>query len=299
MRSARLLPRSLQNCFAKKNNFDDEKISTILLAAFGTLYAANAQVNVMGSEDFGRIFNLTYDQKIENRIYAHTIGNHIVFSNDNGENWAIFYSNPSEYVKDLKYYEKDDVLTFTTSKAIHFLDKNSGQIIKEINLPNPDPMASEEDIENYEVWGQNADVISVDNGQNWKTIPNADFLYMESSMPEFASTVIFEPDFAQYYLSSNDLGLVKYTIDMRTLTVNEPTIITGKDLTIYPNPVQHELNIKTTKKINQIEIYSLTGQKILTSTKTNIEVSKLSKGIYILKVITDDGQQLTQKFIKK
>lgn len=122
---------------------------------------------------------------------------------------------------------------------------------------------------------------------------------MESSMPEFASTVIFEHDFAQYYLSSNDLGLVKYTIDLRTLTVNEPTIITGKDLTIYPNPVEHELNIKTTKKINQIEIYSLTGQKILTSTKTNIEVSKLSKGIYILKILTDDGQQLTQKFIKK
>ena len=162
------------------------------MAAFGTLYAANAQVNVMGSEDFGRIFNLTYDQKIENRIYAHTIGNHIVFSNDNGENWAIFYSNPSEYVKDLKYYEKDDVLTFTTSKAIHFLDKNSGQIIKEINLPNPDPMASEEDIENYEVWGQNADVILVaqsyligsspyskaqftmDGGQTWQEIYYSD-----------------------------------------------------------------------------------------------------------------------------
>lgn len=60
---------------------------------------------------------------------------------------------------------------------------------------------------------------------------------------------------------------------------------------IYPNPAHNELHIKTDIAINNIEIYDLVGKKMLSknniSDTINIEI--LSKGIYLLKVYTDNG----------
>jgi len=68
------------------------------------------------------------------------------------------------------------------------------------------------------------------------------------------------------------------------------------DFIIYPNPFAHKLTIqsKNGTEISSIEIVNLTGQIVATST----DVSSLSKGIYILKVTTDNGVAVT-KFVKE
>lgn len=63
------------------------------------------------------------------------------------------------------------------------------------------------------------------------------------------------------------------------------------------NPVKDNLIIKTSLKINKIEIYSIAGQlvKILTN---NTQVSDLARGIYLAKITTDKGVT-THKIIKE
>ena len=79
-------------------------------------------------------------------------------------------------------------------------------------------------------------------------------------------------------------------------TVNFPQI------DMYPNPVSNKLNIETAGEIQQVSVYRLLGQEVLTkkpiSNKTTLETTGLQKGVYITK-ITIDGKESVTKFIKE
>ncbi|MCH2196506.1 T9SS type A sorting domain-containing protein [Kordia sp.] len=70
---------------------------------------------------------------------------------------------------------------------------------------------------------------------------------------------------------------------------------------IYPNPVTTVLNISMeATSFLKAEIYDLQGKKLFESKKTNIDVSHISNGIYILKIIdTETSVISTEKFVKK
>ncbi|KIA89373.1 T9SS type A sorting domain-containing protein [Kaistella jeonii] len=70
-------------------------------------------------------------------------------------------------------------------------------------------------------------------------------------------------------------------------------------ITIAPNPVKESLTIFG-GKIDSVEIYSLTGQKMkdLKIVNGKADVSYLSKGVYILKVVAE-GKKQNIKFIKE
>ena len=50
-------------------------------------------------------------------------------------------------------------------------------------------------------------------------------------------------------------------------------------------------------EVKSIEIYSLLGQKVLTSNSKNINVSNLSKGIYMVRIEDENNAVATQKLI--
>lgn len=69
---------------------------------------------------------------------------------------------------------------------------------------------------------------------------------------------------------------------------------------IYPNPVQDVLQLQTHNftNIKTVKIIDLQGKLILEEENNTINVSTLSKGVYIIKVITKEGE-FTKKFIKE
>ena len=71
------------------------------------------------------------------------------------------------------------------------------------------------------------------------------------------------------------------------------------NLKTYPNPVSNILNIKFTKELSKIMIYSLSGQPVLQTSETEINVTALSTGMYLVRAITTAGEQLQAKFIKQ
>ncbi|MDN5330607.1 MAG: hypothetical protein PWP35_2394 [Bacteroidales bacterium] len=75
-------------------------------------------------------------------------------------------------------------------------------------------------------------------------------------------------------------------------------------LEIYPNPFISLLNINSSKDVMGIEIFSLTGQKLvsdmpLNKSQINLNLSGLKSGIYLIKVSMEDGTSLTHKIIKR
>lgn len=92
------------------------------------------------------------------------------------------------------------------------------------------------------------------------------------------------------------------------LKVNFSTVLSVDDFnvnsnnnisfTIYPNPVNNILTIKSKTIIHSAAIYNLLGKKISTISKNYIDVSNLTPGIYILKIEDQLGNKSSKKWVK-
>ncbi len=72
----------------------------------------------------------------------------------------------------------------------------------------------------------------------------------------------------------------------------------GKNMfSLYPNPAHQNLHISSDKNIEKVEIFDITGRRILQTNKRNIDISKLPKAHYLIQVSFDDGSHFIKKLI--
>ena len=69
-------------------------------------------------------------------------------------------------------------------------------------------------------------------------------------------------------------------------------------LIVSPNPVLSVLHIHMSDDLSQAKIYALNGQCVLQASQTDIDVSGLPEGMYILQAETLSGAYMQTKFIK-
>lgn len=101
-------------------------------------------------------------------------------------------------------------------------------------------------------------------------------------------------------LGKNNSDLVGFVIKLPSnlatgVAQNKPKV------GIYPNPVKNEATLINAEKITNVEVYNAVGQKVMSYNvlkNNNLDLSKLSKGAYILK-IENAGKTETLKFIKE
>lgn len=107
----------------------------------------------------------------------------------------------------------------------------------------------------------------------------------------------------RYYLDN-----VKGSLNQNTTGASAKSLSISKEVSnlkntnsigIYPNPVTNSFRVS--KNIISATIYTITGKKLIAfSGKENIfDVSKLSKGLYVLNVIDSDGKTELIRFVKK
>ena len=63
---------------------------------------------------------------------------------------------------------------------------------------------------------------------------------------------------------------------------------------VFPNPVSHTLNIQGVDENTSLEVYNLTGKSLIKEKGTELDVTSLNQGTYILRI---NNQYV--KFIKK
>ena len=92
------------------------------------------------------------------------------------------------------------------------------------------------------------------------------------------------------------------TIDATTLGLNENNVLTVK---IYPNPVINDevsISIPTVSSNTTMSLFGLDGRLFLKenikNNTTTINMSKIPSGVYLLKVESEEGSQVS-KIIKK
>jgi hypothetical protein len=86
--------------------------------------------------------------------------------------------------------------------------------------------------------------------------------------------------------------------DGTTLGIEELNTVKNT-INIYPNPAKNILNIETAMLITEIEIYSILGKKLLQTNSKTIDVSKLPKGLYVIKIISSKEIETIKRFVKQ
>lgn len=98
--------------------------------------------------------------------------------------------------------------------------------------------------------------------------------------------------YGQYKLNPrgvDDVELVPQETDIALVNSN---------ISVYPNPVSDVLNIKGS--VENVEIYNVYGQRQNVNYRNgHVNLSGLATGIYTVRILTNDGQAISTKIIKK
>jgi len=84
-----------------------------------------------------------------------------------------------------------------------------------------------------------------------------------------------------------------------------PVYSSKKVLSVYPNPVQDKLNINLTgyEGVSEIRLFDVNGRQVAAQrtaqVNSQMDISKLAKGIYLVKVFTAGGEVLNTKVVKQ
>lgn len=100
-----------------------------------------------------------------------------------------------------------------------------------------------------------------------------------------------------FYTMGHGYGL--YTVSTKTSSV-ENIAKENTGITIYPNPVISDVNIKSSEPIHSVELFSIAGNKVASwqtdeCTLFNANLEHLTQGIYLVRI----NHRTTHKLIKK
>ena len=89
--------------------------------------------------------------------------------------------------------------------------------------------------------------------------------------------------------AGQDAGHVR-VYDLSPLILSKEDVLSST-IALFPNPSQNSISIRLTDTdvFNEVNIYNKLGQKVLNNTTTEIDISSLSSGVYLVHVITNDG----------
>jgi len=96
-------------------------------------------------------------------------------------------------------------------------------------------------------------------------------------------------------------GALTATADMTiNVTPEDDTTldINKKNNLFYPNPATDQIQINI-NNFDKVVIFELSGKRVMLSKKTKIDISKLDKGIYLMKIQDQSGQIYKAKIIKE
>ena len=139
-------------------------------------------------------------------------------------------------------------------------------------------------------------VLRASGTYSWSTA-NATILYLGSLFGDAGSRYIGFLDDLQIYNYALTQTQVTNLFSGNSVLSSQNFQSNNLKFNLYPNPATDILNISMETELKSVEIYSLLGQKVLASNKNQMDVSSLSKGMYMVRVEDVEGSVSTQKLI--
>ena len=106
----------------------------------------------------------------------------------------------------------------------------------------------------------------------------------------------------EFNLVTDEFGIIRtlppenWVLKFERSTVSNQNI-EPKKVNIYPNPTKDVINIKSEELVDFVQVFSLSGHLIATTSESKFHVSNLPNGLYILKIHHNDSISY-KKFFK-
>lgn len=259
---------------------------------------------------FGMVTSVLFDAADDNIFYV-AQGNKIYKTTDNGQTWTELHSiEEGQLVYDLKRNPLNAQEFAAATSVGVFISNDSAETWTQIYDESPmnkvefssfaaGKIVASSHFEDGGLFGYPASdaktIYTKNNGETWEEIGTDELGFMRATSTDIMFT---GENSADVYYLVQDLGLVKYTLDLTTLGTGE-IISNISDVTIYPNPTNGILNFNSKSEVQNIAIFDLSGRKISEFNSNQINISSLPKGIYLIKISTKDGKTTTKKVVKK
>lgn len=99
---------------------------------------------------------------------------------------------------------------------------------------------------------------------------------------------------------TNSDGMSKSTFDYNNvLSVSDVVSKRAIQLDVYPNPAIDIVTIKSSENIKHINVFNTLGSKVISTQHNELNVSHLSKGLYLINISLENGSIMVKKLIKK
>jgi hypothetical protein len=174
--------------------------------------------------------------------------------------------------------------------------------------------------------------VSTDDGGNWNIV-SLGFPYISTYALTKSGTHLYLGTTEGVFLSNDNgitwdsinTGLTKHNIELFAMNDNylyaleletglwrrplsqiigREEITQSNDWSIFPSPAIDKITVKTSETIQEavVSIYNMSGQQLIhrpvTSPQTELDVSMLAKGVYVIKLSTEE-ESLVRKFVKE
>ncbi|PZU80923.1 MAG: hypothetical protein DI529_16135 [Chryseobacterium sp.] len=81
-----------------------------------------------------------------------------------------------------------------------------------------------------------------------------------------------------------------------TMSVSDSDL---SELTLYPNPAKNLIRIDSLQNIKDIQIFDISGKKLLSAKTDLVDISSLRSGNYIVNISLKNGEKISKKIIKE
>ena len=99
-------------------------------------------------------------------------------------------------------------------------------------------------------------------------------------------------------LRANTRSPVVRSAPAKTDDIGNNVINSTNSMCLFPNPAQTRITVSVVGEIGKVFVFNLNGQQVLQTELTDIDVSGLPQGMYILRAQTTDGSIYQGKFVK-
>ena len=136
-------------------------------------------------------------------------------------------------------------------------------------------------------------IFDLDNHQNIDnalTVPEGTFWYIQFGVVNFElgeisgvlGTGEVLPEGTKLWRTAGILNIIEYNLGSDTTLLGTNDIKLNNKMQLFPNPTNSRLSLNSEKDYN-IEVFDLTGRKIMEAQGNNLDMSNLSKATYIVK----------------
>ena len=279
--------------------------NNLIVAGYDEVYRSTTAGAIWDSVSFNvsngaAIRSIALASSDEDYIYAATYSK-IKVTKDAGQSWT--YIKPG-----LPNYNITDVAVSTTNPDrvwVTLSDYNNAHKVYESidagdNWTNVSGSNLPELPVNCIVYqgGANDDLyIGTDVGVYYKDNTMSDWVPFNDGLPNVIVKEL-EIHYDEGTISAATFGRGVWKSDLNTLSTVNSNYFNHVKFTIYPNPADDKITIHTTENKVLISIYSITGQKIISTKSKSVNTASLAKGYYVVEVKSESGTKREKLVIK-